>query len=251
MMSAGMSWPALFLALLKANADLKGKSYSGEKTPVHALHVRTLCEWFPDCSIIHLVRDPRSMLGALKRMPWATHSALMSARMWRLLNAAASAVSTRNNYLMIKYEDLATHPEEQLHRLCTHIGLEYSDALLHPDPAEIADQPEHQRSYQEITSSRIALWREELKPWQVSAIESIAGPDMAKYGYNRDTIAATPWDMTRATAEAAKETALQLLVRSPSILYGIFRPANLADEQKWTDRASELTRRLRSLPPRT
>ena len=61
MIQEGSSWSGLFRAMLQANADLQGKRYAGEKTPVHALHVRTLCEWFPNCSIIHIVRDPRAM----------------------------------------------------------------------------------------------------------------------------------------------------------------------------------------------
>ncbi len=245
MLREGVTWPALFASMLQAYAGLKGKPYAGEKTPLHALHANTLCEWFPGCSIIHIVRDPRAMLGALKRMPWATHSALMSARMWRLLNAGARAVSARENYFLVKYEDLVARPEEQLGQLCRHIGLDYHETMLQPNPAEVVPRPEHRRSYEGITAARVTLWREELEPWQVSAVEAVAGREMEAYGYERETKRAAPADMARATVEALVESAIQLVVRSPSAFYGVFQPANLADEQMWMDRASMFTRRLR------
>jgi hypothetical protein len=68
---------------------------------------------------------------------------------------------------------------------------------------------------------------------------------MEAYGYERETKRAAPADMARATVEALVESAIQLVVRSPSAFYGVFQPANLADEQMWMDRASMFTRRLR------
>src|SRR5208337_4709226 len=54
--SEGVSWGAFFAALIQVYADAQGKPYCGEKTPGHALYATTLCQWFPNCAIIHLVR---------------------------------------------------------------------------------------------------------------------------------------------------------------------------------------------------
>jgi Sulfotransferase family len=117
LMKEGVTWRDLFASMLRACADSKGKLYAGEKTPGHALHVNTLCEWFPDCSIVHLARDPRASVGSLIQMPWATRSVLMGARTWRLFNAGACAASTRDNYLLVKYEALVNKAEEQVRRI--------------------------------------------------------------------------------------------------------------------------------------
>jgi Sulfotransferase family len=89
LMNEGVSWRALFASMLQVYADSQGKPYSGEKTPEHALYVKMLCDWFPDCTIIHLVRNPRAAVYSLTQVPWASRSVLMGARTWRLFNTAA------------------------------------------------------------------------------------------------------------------------------------------------------------------
>jgi hypothetical protein len=247
LMSEGVTWSALFASLIRVYADLKGKQHSGEKTPQHALHVKTLCEWFPDCSIIHMVRDPRAAACSLTHMPWASRSVLMEARTWHSCNTAACAVSTRDNYVRVKYEELVAQPEEQLRRVCSHIGLEYQEALLRPDAAEFDPARPVHRAYQKMTPLRSALWRTELEAWQVSAIEAAAGNRMEEFGYQRQTRGAAP--MSRASLEAVVETTFQKFFRSPSAFYRFLQPTNLAGEEKWLNRAFAMYGRLRSRPP--
>jgi sulfotransferase family protein len=245
LMREGVSWRELFASMLRTYAESQGKPHAGEKTPRHALHVHTLCEWFPDCTIVHLVRDPRAAVCSMIRMPWACRSVLMGARTWRLFNAAALAVSGRCNYVLIKYEDLVTHPEEQVRRLCNHIGLEYTDAVLSPDPAEMDPRRPVHRAYEKVTSARMELWGAQLQPWQVSTIEAAAGHLMGEFGYQRRTRSATAASMARAAAEALVEMTVQKLIRSPSVFYHFLQPTNLADEEKWIARASATYGRLR------
>jgi Sulfotransferase family len=247
MLSEGISWSALFASMIQAYAASHGKPHAGEKTPQHALHVNTLREWFPDCSIIHLVRDPRAVVCSLTHMPWASRSVLMGARTWRLFNTAACSASTHDNYVRVKYEELVAQPEEQLRRLCGHIGLEYQEALLQPDPAEFDPARPVHRAYEKMTPARTALWRTELEPWQVSAIEAAAGDRMEEFGYERQTRGAA--GMSRASLEALVEMTVQKLFRSPSAFYHFLQPTNLADEEKWRLRASAIYGRLRSRPP--
>ncbi len=247
LMSEGVSWSALFASLIQAYAGFHGKAHAGEKTPRHALHVNTLCEWFPDCSIIHLVRDPRAAVCSLTHMPWASRSVLMGARTWRLFNTSACTASTRDNYLRVKYEELVARPEEQLRRLCGHIGLDYEEEMLQPDPAEFDPRRPVHQAYEKMTPARTALWRTELEPWQVSAIEAAAGDRMEQFGYERQTRVAT--GMSRASLEALVEMTFQKFFRSPSAFYHFLQPTNLADEEKWQKRASAMYGRLRSRPP--
>jgi len=48
----GTSYPAFFGSLLCFYADKQEKKRCGEKTPEHALFTETLCNWYPDASII-------------------------------------------------------------------------------------------------------------------------------------------------------------------------------------------------------
>jgi hypothetical protein len=244
LMREGVSWRALFASLLQTCADTHGKPYFGEKTPRHARYVNTLCEWFPDSTIIHLVRDPRAAVCSRVRTRWSNRSVLMGARMWRVLNAAASAVSGRDNYLLVKYEDLVTQTEDQLRRICSHIGLEYEQAMLGPVRAEgDPRQPSHP-AYQRISPARVESWHAELEPWQVAAIEAAAGRRMEQFGYRHHTTS-SPASLARAAADALLETAMQKFCQSPSFFYHFLQPTNLLDEEKWLERGAVLYERLR------
>ncbi|MDQ3581427.1 MAG: sulfotransferase, partial [Pseudomonadota bacterium] len=54
----------VFDAILTAHAQAKGKPIRGAKFPVHYSYVDLLVEWFPDCKIIHTVRDPRAVYAS-------------------------------------------------------------------------------------------------------------------------------------------------------------------------------------------
>jgi hypothetical protein len=247
LLSEGVSWAALFTSMLNVYADSSAKPYFGEKTPRHALYVKTLCEWFPDCTIIHLVRDPRAVVYSLTQVPFASRSALVGATTWCVYNDAARAVSARGNYLLVKYEDLVTRTEEELHRVCDHIGLEFEEAMLQANPSGIDPRRLNRRAYETMTAARVSLWREEFEPWQVSAIETAAGPLMGEFGYLRQTKGAAA-GMARATVEAVVEMTFQKLFRAPCILYHYLWPTNLAAQDKWLARASAAYGRVRSRP---
>jgi hypothetical protein len=254
MLREGVSWRALFASLIQVYAESQGKLYCGERSPVHTLHVKTLCEWFPGCSIIHIVRDPRDAVSSWIRMPWASRSVLVSAREWRLFNEAALTVANRDNYLRVSYEDLAARPAEELRRICNHIGLAYEEGMLNPSPADAGTRLNSlgindRRAYDKVTPARVALWRTALKPWQVAAVEAVAGGRMEEFGYERQTKRVPLASMARAGVEAVVEMTYKTFFRLPWAFYHFFQPTNLAEEYKWRGRATAAYARWRLRPP--
>ena len=245
LMRDGVSWRDLFAAMLQFGADFQDKPYAGEKTPNHALHVTTLCEWFPNCTIVHLVRDPRAAVCSLMQMPFASRSTLMGARHWNQFNLAARVVSNRENYLLVHYEDLIRNTQEQLRRICGHIGIPYEAVMLHAEPRRSEVHEPLRRAFKPLTNTRLEVWRQELKPWQVAIIEELTGPQMKEFGYARQTPGATFADRGRAVAEATFEMALQKLCRLPCILSDFLQPTNLVRQERWFRRAATLYQRMR------
>jgi hypothetical protein len=252
MLEEGSSWQALFQVLLESRAAGQGKPYGGEKTPAHALHSGTLCDWFPDCSLIHIVRDPRDAVCSTIQMPWATRSAMFEARVWRHFNLAARQVASRGNYLLMKYENLISQPANELERVCAHIGIEYCGAMLQAAARPIDPPPTHARAYEEITPARLGLWRSRLKPWQIAIVEQTAGELMREYGYPCESaVAATGLTRLLGSAEAAMELAIRGVLRLPSSCCRYFQPTNLVGEEEWIRRASAVYGRWRSIQARS
>lgn len=248
LMHDGETWPALFAALLQFHADAQGKPYAGEKTPVHAFRTKELLEWFPNCAIVHIVRDPRDAVSSVIRMPWSTRSVQAGARSWTRFNTAALEAAERANYLLAKYEDLVADPKESLTRICRHIGLAYDPALLQANERNTGESAVVARASKPISADRRGLWRKAFQPWQVAAIEDAAGPLMEQFGYAREAPPISAPDRARATAEEIFETAVQKATRLPAGFYRHLQPTNLAAESRWLERASALYWSVRRKP---
>jgi len=120
-------------------APLKHGELFLEKTPANALFFRQIVESFPDCRIIHVLRDPRDVVASLIAASgswgsrWAPRSARRAVRMWRqyvrAVKEARSSLPPRQ-FLEVRYEDLLSDPAKVLRECASFLGLEWSDAQL-------------------------------------------------------------------------------------------------------------------------
>lgn len=241
----GTGYPEFFSSLLRFNAVHHGKQIPGEKSPYHALIVELLCAWFPDCRIIHLVRDPRDVAASMMRMPWAARSVLVSALAWRKCNQAACQSSRRTNYLMLRYEDLVADPEKHLGRICRHAEVEYAPGLVGTTDFEPGVRWWGRRARGKLTGERLDRWRVDLAPWQAAVVERVAGSYMEMYGYSRELPRASLPTMARAALEACRELAIQKVVRIPKIWYYLVLRTRLPQEEAWQARSDRWYAKLR------
>ncbi|MBM3765549.1 MAG: sulfotransferase [Acidobacteria bacterium] len=248
MLAEGSTWPALFGSMIRHYATIQGKLYGGEKTPAHVHRIDTLRAWFPGCAIIHIVRDPRDVVSSLVRMPWSNRSVLFAARTWKNSNIAGQAASGADDYLLVKYEELAANPELALNKICRHLGVAYDSLLLKPKEGVPVARPAIARANKPISSDRIGLWREAFQPWQIAAIEATAGPLIQQYGYTPAGLSATALDLAKARAEEIVEVGLQVASRVPCAFFRYLQPANLEAEERWIARAGEMYWSLRPKP---
>lgn len=229
------SYRLFFLILLTRYAEEEGKARIGEKSPDHALHVETLCRWYPGCRIVHLVRDPRAVVGSLKRMPWARNSVMANARWWRRNNEAPLAIRHRDNYLRLRYEALVSDPEAELRRICDHVDEPYSEAMLAPDDAD-DHRPWTQRARREVTSDRVDRWEAELTEAQVALVEHVAGDTMERLGYGPAAGAPSFTRILAGRGLDALDWIRHTLRTLPRVVYYWLFPTRIAAEEDWIDR---------------
>lgn len=231
----GDSYRLFFLLLLDRYAHETGKSRPGEKSPDHALHVDTLCRWYPRCRIVHLVRDPRAVVGSLRRMPWARNSVLANARWWRRNTAAPLHLRGRENYLLVRYEDLVSDPGSELTRICAHLGEPYSEAMLEPEDAE-DHRPWTERARRRVTRNRVDRWREELSETEVALVEHVAGSVMEELGYRRTGRGVTRREVAAGRAADVADWLRHTARTFPRVVYYWLFPTRIAQEEDWIDR---------------
>ena len=239
LMDGGTSYPALFAALMSAYAESRSKLRSGEKTPEHAEHVETLFDWFPDATVVHVVRDPRDVVASLRAMPWGRKSPAANARLWVKLVSSADRSGGRHGFIRLHYEELVSDPEASVRSLCRAIDEPFHPELLSSPSQETPDRPWFRRAYrQPINRDRIGIWQRHLSDVQAGIVEWIAGPRMRSYGYEPVMSPPTVLEKSAATAYRVGESVRLRLQRLPASWYHWARPTNLAAEESRIDRRS-------------
>jgi hypothetical protein len=186
----------LFALFHKHHAERRGKQRWGDKS-LHTEHYvdRVVAE-YPNARIIHMVRDPRDRYASVRKRH-GKDSARVGAATARWLVSMRTA--RRNlkrypdQYLIVRYEDLASQPEETLRRICAFIHEAYTPAMLAMDGA-----PEHRdtggnSSFGQIepgviSTSAIGRFRKVLSSSEIAFIQMFAGRDMEAFGYEREPV---------------------------------------------------------------
>ncbi len=90
-----------------------GKQRWADKTPSYTPYIGFIHSLFPDCQIIHIIRDGRDVVMSA-RQRWGYKSAINLIYKWRdYIQAARDYGKTMpsNQYFEVRYEDLVAKPE--------------------------------------------------------------------------------------------------------------------------------------------
>lgn len=146
-----------------------------------------------DARILHIVRDPRAVVGSMLRTPvpekpgfdMARGSPLFAARHWRDYLRRVDRLAARRPVLELRYEALE---QDDGRAACRAVA-----ALLGVTPAEGApasryrtapiDRLLHPRIHDRFDARRAAGWRADLAPRDIRLIEATCGGAMAARGY--------------------------------------------------------------------
>jgi hypothetical protein len=227
----GASYEAFFTSFLRFYAEANGKRRCGEKSPGHALFTETLCQWYPDAFIVHILRDPRDVVASLVRMPRQPNSVLTNANTWLRLNLGAWRARQTPRYLPVRYEELVTHPEEELRRICAFIGEEYSSAMLVERPDCQSPNAWLRRAQEPVTTTRIGKWREELTADQIALIEWKVGPHMHGFGYEPLGRAPSSLSVGRELIKGVVDSLTRHIGEFPAGWYSLMRSPYLSREE--------------------
>ncbi|MGA2214943.1 MAG: sulfotransferase [Bryobacteraceae bacterium] len=226
---------AMFAAILSYYAETQGKPRCGEKTPQHAFFLKTLCEWFPNAVILHMIRDPRSVVASLQRAVWSPGSVVINARTWLKHSRAVRLFRGRPGYLEVRYEALVTDPVNELRRICDLMGEEYSPLMLQPETVFTENTKASRRSLAAVTSERLDVWRSELTAAQVGQIEWVVGPELESFGYMRSAARASAFSVLRGVSYAAFDYGRFVTARLPAVWYRFGAQTKIAKFERWAD----------------
>jgi hypothetical protein len=191
---------ALLDLALKFHA--RGKSIPGEKTPANIFFVPTILEWFPNAKIIHMFRDPRAIYASRKNKKEKRTLPRLNRIMQRTGLVFEFYASNRviidwlqsiqfhrqyqekysRKYYLSKYEDLVCNPEFALHRLCSFLRIDLSEAMLQPPVVNSSFVPRGS-SWVGFDTSTTDRWRKHTHPLISQWMTWRCKKQLLEYGY--------------------------------------------------------------------
>jgi hypothetical protein len=172
------------------------------KFPVEIVHIPELVQWFPNCKVMHITRDPRAMAMSKSNDPYGTairiwehpRLAWLIRRIMVFFIIAQYRTSARlhlefqsiKNYRLFRYEDLLAEPEKTLREVCEFVNCEFTKDMLEPEKGRHEHQPSSLtgKRQKEFDPKAAIRWQTIISPIDKWVITSLTRGSMRKLGYN-------------------------------------------------------------------
>ena len=220
------TYARLFALIEEQHAERLGKPRWGDKSLNTEKYAEAILDAYPEARILHMIRDPRDRYAS-SYTRWQSRRGGVGAGTaeWLASVALAEEFAARfpDRYRIVRYEDLASNPEQLVPEICRFIDEEYDPAMMAMGGAPSLTEKGFNSSYGpvegiQISTSSIGRYREVLRPGQIAFVELVAGDAMARQGYEADDarpggLAAVAHWLGRVPLELARLTAWRLRER--------------------------------------
>jgi hypothetical protein len=190
-------YPGLIAAFYEAYAAHFGKRHWGDKDPGNMTRIDVLNRWFPECRVIHIIRDGRAACASLVKQDFGPDDLLQCADQWReevsWMRRIGRLLGPR--CFEVRYESLVTSPAETLQGVCGFLGLPFADDMLHYNARLDQSIPEDKRHIWPLIgdaprADNAERWRQSMPRSVQVCFEKRAGELLAELGY---ATSGKPW----------------------------------------------------------
>ncbi len=113
----------------RAAASSHRKKFWMEKTPSNVYGFKSLPEHFPNCFLLHTIRNPYDTIASLNRRGFSIY---YSTCLYLVNTCVGMAMRRYEKYIPVVYEKLVKSPEKEVSALCEHLGISFEAAMLEP-----------------------------------------------------------------------------------------------------------------------
>ncbi|MFN3918448.1 MAG: sulfotransferase family protein [Flavobacteriales bacterium] len=175
-----------------------------DKNPIYSLYMDKILKLFPEARFIVLSRDYRDNILSRKRVftGWINSNTIHS-YMWAKYYKSIMAFANKHKGIthFFRYEDLVSHPESELKRLCDFLQVEYCQDMTNPaeNTAKLLSHAEvnlglesrkkielmHNRLLKPIDTEKLNKWQGKFNQSELNTIEVIAGKTGEYFNYKK------------------------------------------------------------------
>jgi hypothetical protein len=190
---------SLFKVITEQFVFYKQRERGAIKFPVYVNLIPRLVEWYPDCKIMHIIRDPRAIAVSRKNDPAGTAKKVKKypylsyfIRWIMVLYVSGQYIwSSRlhktykksyDNYRLFKYEDLLINPEETIRDLCEFTDVEFQENMLHPGEGQASSITNEKK--EGFDKSAAFRWMKHIKPTEKRIVTCLTRRSMRRFDYH-------------------------------------------------------------------
>jgi hypothetical protein len=171
-------------------AEQTGKPRWGDKRPMYARYLDAIYALFPDAQFINVVRDPRGSAASIRKVGWYDGQVGPGVELWERSVASVDPWRSRlapDQLIDVRYEDLVADPKAELTRITTFLGIDADVDTMLTFYEEVDETSEkfHSKLAEPVSTASVDAWQQSLDDTEVALVESIVGPLMDRFGYER------------------------------------------------------------------
>jgi hypothetical protein len=171
--------------------------FIGDKNPAYSLFIHRMHKLFPEAKIIHITRDYRDNYLSLIKVNFEVPIVPLVIYRWKFALHQMWKLKKENPDLIysIKYEDLASAPEQEFAKLCGFLGINYDPSVMsfYQKKSEVekayagSDDLNiiHKSLFNPISTARMNLWQSGMSEREIWIADLVVGKTADKAGYQR------------------------------------------------------------------
>ncbi len=191
----------LFKALIEEMTVSLGHDRCCVKFPVYISHISDLLQWYPNCRIIHITRDPRAIALSRTNDPGGTAQKIKRHPQYEFIikkimvlfvmvqyymtSKLHNKFKHHENYSLFKFEDLLVEPEKTIKELCSFASIDFMPEMLNPQKGHEKGQKSSLTGKKQVGFDKRAAtrWRKKISAFDKTVITLLMKGSMKRIGY--------------------------------------------------------------------
>jgi len=177
--------------------EQKNTRWAVAKETSSEIYAGDLFTWFPNAKMIQIIRDPRDNYAALKAGVSKYYSrfgddngTVLCSMINRYVHGLQVGITNRDRfgldrYMTLRFEDLVSDPKNEINKVMSFLGTDFSPALLTPTILGQSTSGNNHDGEQlfSISAANVGRWKERISETEAQVIEFHFGSLMQEYGY--------------------------------------------------------------------
>lgn len=169
-----------------------------EKSVENAEFASILKRIYPGAKFVHILRNPYATLVSIRRHKTRKNYPFIAGIIDAMINSYYYLYKNRSlmsDYMVIRYEDLVTKPQEVMREVTRFIEIEFVEALFEPTVMGKfwKGNSSRGRQFEGISTQPLVSWRQEIRPLEVSFVNLLFGHILQDYGYQLQEAQGSPY----------------------------------------------------------